>query len=316
MDETSPFLAHTPYDGSRTPFTIGLRPLDLKDWFEPDAHLPAHLAEKARLLADARDVVFAAEPGTEDAQEEVLALMAEHLPRAHPGIYEVDGRTLRAVPAGVAVSLGDDSEPALMRAARVVQEDLVLMRKGEGGYRLAAAALCFPSAWSLREKFGQTLDGVHAHVPGYAGTMGTRMNRIFENLKVDAPVWRMNWSLYADDELHHPESKETPRDWFSGHDGLAAFVRIERQTLRRLPVSGDIVFTIRIHVDPVDAFRRHPEGAALAEGLRQQILALNGDELRYKALHEDRERIATRLDELARDLRHGAMVQDGAADPI
>lgn len=309
-------IAHTPYDGSRQPFGIGLKPLDLADWIEPDRHLAGHLRQKARLFAEKRHVVFAAEPGTEAAQAEVLALLAEHLPRRFPELYRLEGDVLSAPAAGVAVPLGGDAEPPLMRAARLVQEDLVLMRAGEGGHRLAAAALCFPSSWSLKEKFSQSLDGLHAHVPGYAGPMGARMNRIFEKLKADAPVWRLNWSLYADDELHHPESKERPRDWFSASDGLDAFVRVERQTLRRLPECGDILFTIRIHVDPVAAFRAHPDGAALAEGLKEQILGLNEDELRYKALLHDRGRIAAALSALAVELREGARVTAASGDPI
>ena len=39
-----------------------------------------------------------------------------------------------------------------------------------------------------------------------------------------------------------------------------AFIRVERQTLRKLPVTGDILFTIRIHLDPMAALRE-PSGA-------------------------------------------------------
>ncbi|ESR23112.1 heme-dependent oxidative N-demethylase family protein [Lutibaculum baratangense] len=309
-------LAYTPYDGSRRPFSIGLKPLDLGRWIEPDGHLVRHLREKERLLAERPEVVFAAEDGTEAAQAETLDLLAGHLETCFPDLYGRDGKSLTVPSAGVRVALGDDDEPALMRAARLVQEDLVLMRAGDGGYRLAAAALCFPSAWSLREKFGQTLDGVHEHVPGYKERLGVRMNRIFETLKVDMPTWRINWSLYADDQLHHPESKSRPRDWFSAGDGSDAFVRVERQTLRRLPRSGDILFTIKIYVDPVAAFRSHPDGAALAEGLRRDILALDEGELRYKALIQDRDRIAGMLERLAHELRQAGPVQEAVSNPI
>ena len=39
-------FAHTPYDGSRKPFSIGLQPVDLADWFLPDRLLVAYLDEK------------------------------------------------------------------------------------------------------------------------------------------------------------------------------------------------------------------------------------------------------------------------------
>ena len=54
---------HTPYDGSAKPFTIGLKPLDLAEWIELDAHFEAYLAEKRRLYAAIPEKVFVAEDG-------------------------------------------------------------------------------------------------------------------------------------------------------------------------------------------------------------------------------------------------------------
>jgi hypothetical protein len=193
------------------------------------------------------------------------------------------------------------STPALWRAAQLVQDDLVLMRASPRGWRLVAASLCFPSAWSLTEKFRLPMDEIHAHVPHFPGRMGERVARIFDNLKVDQPVWRLNWSIYDDADLHHPESKQGPRAWAGaeGRFGETAFIRVERQTLRRLPASGDILFTIRIYVDPVGLFRTHPRGADLARGLRSQLLGLDDSQLRYKGLIADRDRIAAELDRIA-----------------
>jgi hypothetical protein len=290
-----PDFAYTPYDGSKKPFSIGLAPLDLSDWIEPDERLLADLAEKDALFADRRDVVFREELGSRPAQAETLDRLAAFLAERRPAFYRRDGDTM-LVGDGRRVALAGD-EPPLMTAARLIQDDLVIMQKGEGGYRLVAAALCFPSSWSLAEKFGGSLDQIHAVVPGYAETMAARMNRIFDALKVEMPVWRMNWSLYPDAELHHPESRQRPRDWFQSN--FDAFVRVERQTLRRLPDTGDILFTIRIYVDPIAALARHPEGPRLARGLRAQLLALDPAQLRYKNMVEHRDLLATGLEQLA-----------------
>ncbi len=291
-------LAHTPYDGSRQPFSIGLKPLDLADWIEPDEHLAAHLDEKERLLAERRNVVFREEVETRTAQGEVLTLLANHLTTRFPDLYRRRDAAIDVVPAGRSVDLEDDLPP-LLTASRLVQEDLCLMRASPAGYRLVAASLCFPSAWSLAEKFARPMSEIHKAVPHYAERLGPRVDRIFDNLKVDQPVWRLNWSIYADDDLHHPESKERPRDWFAGEGMPRAFIRIERQTLRRLPASGDILFTIKVHVDPFEAFRRHPDGARLAAGLKAQILSLDEAQLSYKALLSDRDRIVAALDAIA-----------------
>ena len=60
-----------PYDGSSKLFQIGLKPLDLAHWIDVDANLGAHLKEKERLRATHPVEVFAAEPGTEDAERTI-----------------------------------------------------------------------------------------------------------------------------------------------------------------------------------------------------------------------------------------------------
>lgn len=287
-------FAHTPYDGSYKPFTIGMNLLDPADWIEVDARLPDYLTEKARLLAEDRDTVFREELGTRAAQAEVLELLSAHLPVRFPEIFRREGRLMHIVPAGIRVDVEDEGEAPFVRAARLIQEDLVLMRKGEGGYRFAAGSVSFPSSWALKDKFGKTLDGLHTPVPGYADLLAGRVARIFENLPVDRPVWRMGWSLHADDALHHPFSSPWPEGELTPH------IRLERQTLRRLPVAGDILFTIRIHVDPVAALKAHPERARLAAGIKQEILGLSESQAVYRSLLKDRDRIVAVLEAIER----------------
>lgn len=292
-----PAFAHTPYDGSTKTFSIGLKPLDLSQWIEPDEHFADDLGEKARLLAEARDVVLVEEAGTREAQAEVLDLLAEHLPRRFPEIYRRDCSAFTLLPTGEVVHLDGRALP-IETAARLVQEDLVLMRASDQGYRLVAAVVCFPSSWSLKDRFGQTLDGLHAFVPHYQEELAARMNRIFASLKPEMPVARLNWSIYPDGKRHYPKSKAQPRRWFDG-DPLSAFVRVERQTLRRLPRSGDILFTIKVLADPIAAFAAHPDGVRLAHGLAREIRALDEAQLTYKNLLTHRDRMLAALDGLA-----------------
>lgn len=290
-----PALAYTPYDGSKQPFSIGLAPLGDLPWIEVDERLPAYLKRKAALIEARPDIVWGEEDGTREAQGEVLEAIVGELMARHEDLYRrLDGGL--AVPsAGLEVRFGQ--EAPLLSAARLVGEDLVLMRNSPSGWRLVAAALCFPSSWSLKEKFGRSMDEIHAPVPGYPA-MAERMKRIFDSLRVEIPVWRLNWSIYPDDDLHHPESKQLPRGWFEA-TGSRAFVRVERQTLRKMPGSGDILFTIKVLVDPLEAFAGHPEGARLAAGLRSQLMALDPGQLAYKSLTHHRDALAARLESLA-----------------
>ncbi len=287
--------AHTPYDGSAQPFTIGLQQLDLRDWIEIDENLLVYLAEKQRLFALHGERIFVEEPGTSRGQKEVLGLLSAHLVEHYPSIYRRKGDTIAVAGRDEPVILGECETPFLDRAARLVQEDLVLMRKDEQrGWHLGAASLSFPSSWTLLEKFGRSMDDIHAPVPDFgAGTRNAGLiTRMFDNLRPDRPVWRMNWSLQPDGNLYHPLASHEKGALYTDDDIAAqSFVRVERQTLRKLPASGDILFTIRIHLDPIRALKKHPECRAIAEAFCHQLEALNPAQLHYKGIMTIRERL-------------------------
>lgn len=296
-------LAHTPYDGSHPLFRIGLEPLLLAEWLEVDDRLDAYLDEKARLRSVYGDKVFAAEAGTEAAQREVLDLVLAHLAQHHGATHLFTGDEVRA--GRHTVALGGD-EPPLLTASKILQEDLVLMRKGEDGWRLAAASLCFPSSWSLREKFGKVMADIHGPVPGFsAGTRNAALiERIFDNLLVDQPVRRMNWSVYSDGELFHDD--KTAEHLGKQDFDAGIFLRVEYQTLRKLSLSGDILFTIRIHVDPFEALKRHRQREKVAAGFIASLERLAPAELAYKGLAESRDRLVGEIRQLMAAERQGA----------
>ena len=251
-------------------FKIGLTQLDLRQWFEIDDQLADYRIERDRLAASERQKVLRLEPGTEAAQAEVRRLIEANLRENHPDV---------AFPE-------DSGGPDLLEAARVVQDDLVLMRRDDSGWRLVGAALFFPSSWSLEDKFSLPLDQIHGNVPGFGP--GTRnasmMARIFDFLKVDQPVQRMNWSLYPTPTLHHPY-RASDRAKNPGRHKLdaASYIRAERQTLVKLPESGDILFGIRIYLDPLAELAKHPH---TKRDLRAALLALTQEERDYKGLRD------------------------------
>jgi hypothetical protein len=295
---------HTPYDGTSTPFTIGLKPLDLAGWIEIDDTYDEQLREKRRLFATIPDKVFVAEPDTADAQREVLNLVRQHVVTAFPQRFQQGCKGIAILGHPALTNEQLQSLPPLHAASLLVQEDLILMRRGEAGWRLAAGALCFPSSWSLGEKFGRPLQDIHAPVPGFG--RGTRnadlISRMFDNLQGQG-VQRMNWSLQARPELYYPLSdtqrNERANNRPSKFPDMAAvargFIRVERQTLRKLPRSGDILFTIRIYLDPLRLFETHPDRKALATSFASQLMAMDEAQLDYKGLTADRDRLVATL---------------------
>ena len=291
---------HTPYDGSSKLFRIGLKPLDLAEWIDVDDRLNDYLAEKARLLAARPSEVFAAETGSEAAQEEVLSLLLQHLPKRFPAIYRRDGNVLH-VGTDRSIRL-EDGGPSLLTAARLVQEDLLLLRRDESGWRLVAGSLSFPSSWALADKMGRNMDAIHGPVPGFGeGTRNAELiNRMFDSMRPETPMLRWNWSLYGDDRLFHPETASAgSRRFGSGPIADPVFLRTERQTLRRLPQSGDILFTVRIGIDPLSTLEQHSRRSQIATALLTELVALNDEQLAYKGMTAELDRVLERLRQLA-----------------
>ncbi|WP_226574473.1 heme-dependent oxidative N-demethylase family protein [Acuticoccus sediminis] len=279
---------HTPWAGGKKPFSIAMSPIALEDWLENDDRRLADLAEKAGVLSRVGDAVRI-RPDTAASQAEARDLIAADLVR-----QGLDPRPV-APPERLADGTPFAEAPPLLDAAMMLSDDLVIMRRGEEAWSLAAGVVAFPSGWHLPEKFDRPMNAIHRSVPGWAGPMAMRVARIFDNLSVDAPVWRLNWSIQFGGGLSLAGSK---------HDkpqatGIAApLVRVERQTLRRL-TTGDLLFTIKVMVDPVEAFAGHPDGAHLATSLADQLDGLDAAQLAYKGLTKVRDTLAARLRDLA-----------------
>ena len=297
----SPHSALNP-DRLPRPFTVGLKAFELQNWIVPDQNLVAQVQEKADHFTHRRDVVFQAEAETLAAQAEVLDMLLAYLPERYPEFWKVADGEVIIVPAGLTYCIDDFAARPLELACRLIQDDLVIMRKGDGGYRIAAGAVCFPSTWILSEKFGKAIADVHGPVPGFerGSRSGVLVDRIFDNLKADAPVERCNWTLFEVPDLHHPK-RHFEHQRFQGKTErlvLSSYLRAERQTLRRLPRSGDVLFTIQIIVDPATELLTHPRRGEIASTLMQHLESLSEPELAYKGITGNRETVIAELAEL------------------
>ena len=140
--------------------------------------------------------------------------------------------------------------------------------------------------------------GIHnANVPGWQLQLQQNMNHLFANMQPGLSWVRHNW-LFQDYEqvLHpyfpwsehvrdarpdvYPQLPESASGWWDSKDLMlesAADVaervslRVEYQTLRRLPQSNAIAFTVRTYVDPLRRLTQAPAAAAaLGANLRRR----------------------------------------------
>jgi len=232
-------MTYMPVDGKPDRVHVGARALNLDDWIEINQDYEDFVAYKQELLSTKHDEVFVSLPMGDHGSREVLALIREHLPRIFPQRW----------PTGVPV---DESRHPLEAASLLVQEDLSLMTQVGTDWILSAASLCFPSRWDVRDKIGKNLLGIHAPVPHYEEKIGTATQNIFDKLSVERPIWRVNWTVMDSGELHQPTAPRGPDALQISSENIeqALHFRRERQTLRKLPESGDILFTIRTYTDP------------------------------------------------------------------
>ena len=235
---------HAPWAEAPPDFAIGLGPIAEADWLEGGEADPA--TRKDGLLAAHRELVWAETQGSRDPQAEVLAL--------------VEAATGRAADR--------PDLPPLYAASRLVADDLVLMQKSDA-WRVAALSLSAPTFFSAEQVIGHSLAELHGPVPTFAERFGKRVERIFDGLRPGLVLQRRNWTLVNTGELFTPRSapiRARIGEIAPTEAGEALFLRVERQTLRRLPQTGAVVFTIRVWRDPLASLAGDPARLAAFAG--------------------------------------------------
>lgn len=198
---------------------MGLRPVAEAAWLWPEVDRAA----RARAFDDLPDAVIVI-PGAEPAAREAAQVVA--------GLDELGA------------------------AARRVWEDLCVLERRGGEHVLTAGAVGFPTDWRLRDKIGLPVTAVHAPIHGYVEQLAAGVDHFLDALAPGSVFGRANWFVVASDaSAYLPQ--DDPEERFAhvdaGNAGATLFVRCERQTLRRLPETGAVLFTIGVAVARLDS---------------------------------------------------------------
>ena len=259
--------------------SLGLRPLDPARWLERG---PAHeqtMAHKRSVLSSGHDQVVATVPEGLAASVETLDLVVDGLRRYGPDERVEPEQAVHPLDA----------------AARLVADDLCVLSRDASQWRLGAASVCSPSRWRLSEKIGRTVAEIHRPVPEYAGWYSDTVDARLDRLSTDRPLWRLNWTIVDDPALFQPHPPAHPRapDQVLLSD---LTVRVERQTLRRLPATGGIVFTIRTDRARLSDLATD---ASCAGDFARTLRTCPADLARYKGWSPMLPRVITLLEEAA-----------------
>jgi dimethylamine monooxygenase subunit A len=264
--------------------TMGIKGLAIENWIDIDENFVDYLNQKKQLLDHQYSDVFASLPGTQAAQKEVLDLVLDHVLTHFPKYYsdqnqeqQNQGHPISQIKNLMTQDiwyLNEFEENPLDLAGRLIQEDLCLMQRQSEHYILSGASLCFPHHWRLAEKLGNPVSQIHAPVPGYAKNLEQPVDRFFDRLRSDIPVYRSNWGIVGTPALFYPSSdsqSSVAPSLTLETIGEKLWLRIEKQTLRRLPKTETILFTIRTYIYPLSIVETDLTAAQTLAELVQQL---------------------------------------------
>ena len=273
-----------PFSAGPFRMAMGLVACPPDELVEIDDRYPAEHAERRDLLATRHAEVFAALPGSEAARADVLALLAALLPRRYPEWFSANACMLHNHLTGETWNLTDPAHDPLELAGRLVQEDFLIIDTSGATPVLTAGILCAPSRWRLHEKIGRPLAEVHGAVPLYADRLAAPVDRFMAALRPGKVAERLNWSVVDDGALFQTGGKHRMKHDPSvtpANAGERLFLRVERQTMLRLPTDAAVLFVVHVHSYPLARVLTVPGAAA---ELQAAVHALPESLARYKSL--------------------------------
>jgi hypothetical protein len=230
-----------PFDHTNPRNLPGVQPLDPSDWIHVDDAFSGQMEERERLVRDHRYDVIALDDRARPAADELLSVLLDYL--AQRDDYRVSSGTVLR-PDGKTVSI--DVDDPLGTLTCLVQNDFCILQKQSDEHVLTGACLCFPASWSLANKFMRPLVAIHDPVDSYDNNIAKRVQRLFDGLQVDRPLWRFNVLTYDVPTLHLPETRSLERS--EEERSQDRFLRSERQTLVKLPDTQAVIFGIHTFV--------------------------------------------------------------------
>ncbi|KIY71787.1 hypothetical protein CYLTODRAFT_368666 [Cylindrobasidium torrendii FP15055 ss-10] len=229
---------------------------------------------------------------------EYIQLNLPHQPRyALPPPLVVEGK-LRTVTE-------DEARKALEVIALISQDDWALLVEGaDERYYVQGGAILVPGSWRLKDKIGMALDDLHneARVPQYKEKLEVGMSRFFKRIPVDKPATRNNYGFQVTRPSSSARDDVDPEDlaWATLHHGdedsfgdgerhktparplvspETLRLRSERQSVRRLPLTGVVAFGIRTYLYNVEDLA---DEAGVAKRLASAVRSWTQDVHDYK----------------------------------
>ncbi|TFK67917.1 hypothetical protein BDN72DRAFT_842513 [Pluteus cervinus] len=243
--------------------TMALQKMDPDWWLELESTYVERIKQRKAIHAKHGKIIQDSLPGTEPACRELMEMVIHFLCARYPNQFDFD------IKMGVFQNhilkqtfFTRDIDPLTFLLENVPEDFLLVFEDKETGlYHLRAAVSCSAVGWNMAEKMGKPLHEIHAPVPDFKEKLQFSMDRYFSKMQCNAPIQRGSWSLEHGQPLFLQEGDP---DWKIREyqaPGLRIedmHLRVDWQTLRRIPKSRAIVFNFKAFFTPLTDFRTEP----------------------------------------------------------
>jgi hypothetical protein len=248
---------------------MGIRNMPKEDWIQLDNEwLKYHELKQKRLNSDLKDQLYGTMPEAHAAAIELLHELREFLPARYPTLFTKTTNGIRLLATNEELDLENLKEDPMWYITQLIQDDIAIMVEDDKGeYFLKSGAILLAGFWRFKDKVNMSLNEIHfsGDVPKYKTHLQKGMEKFFQRIGTDNPVVRNNYFLQTDDHLDWSKSigdeREEKVGWYTASvatDINQIWYRSERQSLRRLPISGGVVFTVRTYFLPLTELCSEP----------------------------------------------------------
>ncbi|KJZ80052.1 hypothetical protein HIM_00766 [Hirsutella minnesotensis 3608] len=295
-----------PYRPFRWPYhqTMALQKLDSDYWLELESTYRERIRDRQALFIKHGSDILQALPGSELACKELMQMAVQFLCARYPQYFRVvDGHTFVNHLLRTECNLAT-SEPLHVLLDNVPEDFAIVLRDHVSGrYYFRAGVICSAIGWNLGEKIGLSMSDVHQPVPAFKEKLAFSVDRyelppsacrlidahgisprFFAKFPTDRPIQRASWGFEIGQPLYLPSNHAHFCDRESQNPDLEAkdvFLRVDWQTLRRLPLSGAIAFNFKALFTSIVEFQDEAYVPSLALKVLNEG---NPDIMKYKGV--------------------------------
>ncbi|KAF9691617.1 hypothetical protein EKO04_010374 [Ascochyta lentis] len=243
--------------------TMSIAKMEPDWWLELENTYEERMKQRSQLFARYGDAVLQALPGSELACKELMETALQFLCARYPQYFSLNTSKTVLLNAILKTETELRQTPPLHVILQNIPEDFAIMLRDEktGHYVFRAGIICSALGWNVSTKIGLQLHEIHASIPDYNEKMRFSMDRYFARMATNKPIQRGSWGLEVDQPLFMPPGNphEAQRGYQMPDLELArCHLRVDWQTLRRLPLSGAVLFNFKALFTPVEDFIDEP----------------------------------------------------------